>query len=108
MPSYYISPRGLSEWRSYFEATAKQPAAPDWPAWCRTRDAIPYNTDLAPWLDGLCRIPIPAELTKSGNVEEWVFSPDLVEVYPDTDRRGFPKTAQEAIDRVYSMAGTAD
>lgn len=108
MPHYYLSPAGTREWRRYFEATTKKPAAPDWPAWCRIRDAIPYASDLAPWLDGLSRIEIPAHLTRSGVIEEWAFPSDLLEIYPDTDMSGFPKTAQEAIDRVYSMAGTAD
>jgi len=105
---HFLSPKGLRQWRNYFELRAIKPKPQDWPAWFRIRDALPYESDLHPWLDGFCRIPIPDYITKSGVPEEWVFTPDLLEIYHNVNLDSLPKTNQEAIDRVYNMAGTAD
>ena len=97
-----LSNQGYRAFRAYFD-TVKSPV---WQDWLHVRDLLPYAADLAPWLDGLCRIPIPANLTRDGIPAEFVFSPDLLEVLPDTP---VPfKDGHELIDHVYRTAGTAD
>lgn len=108
MPLYFLSPRGLGQFREFYRSVARRITPDTATEWYKLYDELPYKADLAPWLDGLCRIQIPADITKSGHVEEWTFSPDLVEVYSDEEARHVPKTDQEAIDRVYYYGGTLD
>ena len=98
-----LSPDGYRAFRYYFDSVK----SPVWQDWLHVRDLLPYESDLHPWLDGFCRIRIPANLTRDGIDAEFVFSPDLLEVIPDVPESQF-KTQQELIDHVYRTAGTAD
>lgn len=105
---YALSHQAYREFRFYFDAIVRRkPDGIGWNEWLEARDLLPYQADLAPWLDGLCRIPIPATMTKDGIPAEFVFSPDLLETIDDMPESTFAN-AQELIDYVYQTAGTAD
>lgn len=104
---YALNHKTHVQFRSFFNSVVgRKPDDMSWSDWLETRDLLAYGQKLAPWLDGLCRIQIPAFMTKSGNVEEFTFSPDGLDIF-EAPAHG-PKSAQELIDSVYRTAGTAD
>lgn len=104
---YALNYKASVKLRVFFDSVAKRkPDDIGWNEWLEARDLLAYGDKLAPWLDGLCRVQIPGWMTKSGEIEEFIFSPDDLEIF-EKPTHG-PETAQEMINAVYQTAGTAD
>ena len=107
---------GLAGSSGFLIAATDRPSRPNivllvsddmgWNEWLETRDLLAYGQKLAPWLDGLCRIQVPAHMTKSGKVEEFTFTPDGLDIFEKPSYG--PHSYQDMIDAVYKTAGTAD
>ena len=104
---YALNHKTRVQFRGFFNSVARRkPDEISWSDWLEARDSLGYGDKLAPWLDGICRIQVPAFMTKSGKVEEFTFLPDGLDVFDEPTHE--PMTGRELISYVYQTAGTAD
>lgn len=104
---YALNHKTAVAFRTFFNSVeGRKPNDVSWADWLEERDLLTYGEKLAPWLDGFCRIHIPAHMTKSGKVEEFIFTPDGLDIFEKPSYG--PHSYQEMIDAVYQTVGTAD
>ena len=104
---YALNHKTAVAFRTFFNSVERRkPDNISWNDWLEERDLLTYGEKLAPWLDGLCRIQVPAHMTKSGKVEEFIFTPDGLDIFEKPSYG--PHSYQDMIDAVYKTAGTAD
>ena len=104
---YALNHKTHVQFRVFFDSVARRkPDDISWSDWLEERDLLAYGQKLAPWLDGLCRIQVPAHMTKSGKVEEFTFTPDGLDIFEKPSYG--PHSYQDMTDAVYKTAGTAD